>query len=101
MELPTHQPLVDDSDDELTDDQIRQLLNEAAERMRAKAAQPQARTEAAFKLPKLAPGRIADPKAFAAALSAIPGVVEHGLFIGLAQVAILAGLDGIQTVERP
>ncbi len=46
-------------------------------------------------------GRIADPKALAALLAAIPGVVEHGLFIGLAQTAILAGPDGVRVVERP
>jgi ribose 5-phosphate isomerase A len=45
-------------------------------------------------------GRIPDPKALAARLAAIPGVVEHGLFIGLAQVAILAGRDGVRVVER-
>jgi ribose 5-phosphate isomerase A len=31
----------------------------------------------------------------------IPGVVEHGLFIGLAQAAILAGNAGVRIVERP
>jgi ribose 5-phosphate isomerase A len=46
-------------------------------------------------------GRIDDPKALAHALSAIPGVMEHGLFIGLAQTAILAGPDGVTVVERP
>jgi ribose 5-phosphate isomerase A len=45
-------------------------------------------------------GRIADPKALADRLSPIPGVVEHGLFIGLAQAAILAGPAGIRIVER-
>jgi ribose 5-phosphate isomerase A len=45
-------------------------------------------------------GRIADPKALADRLSRIPGVVEHGLFIGLAQAAILAGPTGIRIVER-
>jgi ribose 5-phosphate isomerase A len=45
-------------------------------------------------------GRIADPKALADRLSTIPGVVEHGLFIGLAQAAILAGPAGIRIVER-
>ena len=34
------------------------------------------------------------------ALSAIPGVVEHGLFIGLASSAILAGGEGIRVIER-
>lgn len=46
-------------------------------------------------------GRIVDPKALADRLSAIPGVVEHGLFIGLAQIAILAGPDGVRVAERP
>jgi ribose 5-phosphate isomerase A len=44
--------------------------------------------------------RIADPKLLADRLSSIPGVVEHGLFIGLAQSAILAGRDGVRVVER-
>ena len=34
-------------------------------------------------------------------LAAIPGVVEHGLFIGLAQTAVIAGPDGVRVVERP
>ena len=45
--------------------------------------------------------RIADPQALAARLSAVPGVMEHGLFIGLARLAILAGPGGIRIVERP
>ena len=40
-------------------------------------------------------------KSLADRLSAIPGVVEHGLFIGLAQAAILAGPAGVRVVERP
>jgi ribose 5-phosphate isomerase A len=43
--------------------------------------------------------RIPDPKALAARLAAIPGVVEHGLFIGIAHMAILAGRDGVHMVE--
>jgi ribose 5-phosphate isomerase A len=46
-------------------------------------------------------GRIDDPAALAHALSGIPGVIEHGLFIGLAQTAILAGPDGVTVAERP
>ncbi|HEY1311166.1 MAG TPA: ribose-5-phosphate isomerase RpiA [Pseudolabrys sp.] len=46
-------------------------------------------------------GRINDPKALAQALSGIPGVMEHGLFIGLAQTAILAGADSVTVIERP
>jgi ribose 5-phosphate isomerase A len=45
--------------------------------------------------------RIPDAKELAGRLCAIPGVVEHGLFIGLAQAAILAGPTGIRVVERP
>jgi ribose 5-phosphate isomerase A len=44
--------------------------------------------------------RIADPKALAARLAAIPGVIEHGLFIGLATAAILAGESGVRVIER-
>ena len=45
-------------------------------------------------------GRIADAPRLAGLLSLIPGVVEHGLFIGLAGIAILAGAQGIRVVER-
>jgi ribose 5-phosphate isomerase A len=45
--------------------------------------------------------RIADPQALANRLAAIPGVMESGLFIGLAQTAILAGPDGVRLIERP
>lgn len=44
--------------------------------------------------------RISDPKFLADRLASIPGVVEHGLFIGMAQMAILAGSDGVRVVER-
>jgi ribose 5-phosphate isomerase A len=44
---------------------------------------------------------IANPQALANRLAAVPGVVEHGLFIGLAGTAILAGPDGVRLVERP
>jgi ribose 5-phosphate isomerase A len=44
---------------------------------------------------------IADPAALAARLAAIPGVMEHGLFIGLARTAIVAGPAGVRVVERP
>lgn len=46
-------------------------------------------------------GRITDAPRLAALLSVIPGVVEHGLFIGLASTAMLAGTQGIRVVERP
>jgi ribose 5-phosphate isomerase A len=43
-------------------------------------------------------GAIPDPEALAAALNAIPGVVEHGLFIGLASAVIVADPAGIRIV---
>ncbi len=45
-------------------------------------------------------GRIDDPAALAHALAAVPGVVEHGLFIGLADMAIIGGPNGVKVVER-
>jgi ribose 5-phosphate isomerase A len=44
--------------------------------------------------------RIADPADLAARLVAIPGVAESGLFIGLADTAILAGPGGVRVVGR-
>lgn len=44
-------------------------------------------------------GRIDDPRQVSDALNRIPGVVEHGLFIGLASLAIVAGPDGVITLE--
>ncbi len=44
-------------------------------------------------------GRIPDTRALSTALHAIPGVVEHGLFIGLADVAIVADVGGARTVH--
>jgi ribose 5-phosphate isomerase A len=41
-------------------------------------------------------GAIPDPDALNRALDAVPGVVEHGLFIGLATTAIFAGPNGIE-----
>jgi ribose 5-phosphate isomerase A len=45
-------------------------------------------------------GRIAEPDALDAALKAVPGVVEHGLFLGIADAAIVAGPDGVVVLER-
>ena len=45
-------------------------------------------------------GRITDAPRLARALASIPGVVEHGLFIGLAGIAMLAGREGIRIIER-
>jgi ribose 5-phosphate isomerase A len=41
-------------------------------------------------------GGIPDPAALSAALSGIPGVVEHGLFLGLASAAVIGRGDGVE-----
>ena len=44
-------------------------------------------------------GRIADPRSLSEALRRIPGVVEHGLFIGLADLALVATPDGVRELR--
>ena len=44
--------------------------------------------------------RIAEPAQLAARLKAVVGVVEHGLFVNLANAAIIAGAAGIRVIER-
>jgi len=44
-------------------------------------------------------GRIEKPEVLDQVLKTIPGVVEHGLFLGLADLAIVAGHDGVQVLE--
>jgi len=47
------------------------------------------------------PGGIAEPDAAAAALKAVTGVLEHGLFLGLARAAFVAGATGVQVLGSP
>jgi ribose 5-phosphate isomerase A len=44
-------------------------------------------------------GRIPDTRALSNALFAIPGVVEHGLFLGMADTAIVAGAEGVRNLH--
>jgi len=44
-------------------------------------------------------GKIADPPALALSLSNIPGIVEHGLFIGLASVALIGRGDRVEEMR--
>lgn len=46
-------------------------------------------------------GRIADAAGLAQALNAIPGVVESGLFVGIADVALIGHSDGRVDEARP
>jgi ribose 5-phosphate isomerase A len=45
-------------------------------------------------------GRIENPEALDTALHRIPGVVEHGLFIGLCSQAFLASPNGVAVIGR-
>lgn len=45
--------------------------------------------------------RIDDPEGLAATLSAIPGVVEHGLFLGMADEVLMAVGETIEVFRRP
>lgn len=44
-------------------------------------------------------GRIPDAEALSSQLNSIPGVVEHGLFINIASLAVIAGPSGARTLE--
>ncbi len=43
---------------------------------------------------------IGDPEALAEALAGIAGVVEHGLFIGIATAAVISNAQGAKTLRR-
>jgi ribose 5-phosphate isomerase A len=45
-------------------------------------------------------GEIPDPAALAEKLQAIPGVVEHGLFIGMAEIALIGKDGGVAQMRR-
>ncbi len=44
---------------------------------------------------------IPDPEELADCLSLIPGVIESGLFLGIAERAIVGGADGVTVYEAP
>ncbi|QGM45801.1 ribose-5-phosphate isomerase RpiA [Methylocystis heyeri] len=45
-------------------------------------------------------GALPDPEALAARLVAIPGVVEHGLFLGMASAVVVASAHGVRTLGQ-
>ena len=47
------------------------------------------------------PGGIADPEALETALGRRPGIVESGLFLGLATAAVIAGENGVEVRHAP
>ena len=90
----------------LTAERVRQALrqtgcagDEVALRVAGKANEPVITDGGNYILDAHAES-IADPDALAAALSKIAGVVEHGLFIGLASAVILGRETGAEVREK-
>jgi ribose 5-phosphate isomerase A len=69
-----------------------------APRLRTKDGQP-VRTDNGNLIYDVACGRIEEPAALAAALKSITGVVEHGLFLDLAEQALIGTATGVVTLE--
>ena len=44
-------------------------------------------------------GEIGDPEGLAERLDAIPGLVGHGLFLGMADAVLVAGADGVRRID--
>jgi ribose 5-phosphate isomerase A len=57
------------------------------------------RTDGGHLILDLKCGAIPDPETLAHVLDKIPGVVEHGLFIGLAEMVIVGEKSGVRTVR--
>ncbi len=70
----------------------------AAPRLRMKDGQP-VRTDGGNLIYDAACGRIEEPAALAFALKSVTGVVDHGLFLDLADQALIGGPDGVKTIE--
>jgi ribose 5-phosphate isomerase A len=69
-----------------------------APRLRLKDGAP-VRTDGGNLIYDAACGRIEEPAALAAALKSITGVVEHGLFLDLADQALIGGDAGVTALE--
>ena len=70
----------------------------AAPRLRTKDGAP-VRTDGGNLIYDAACGRIAEPAALAFALKSVTGVVDHGLFLDLADQALIGGPDGVSRLE--
>ncbi len=69
-----------------------------APRLRMKDGQP-VRTDGGNLIYDVACGRIAEPAALAFALKSVTGVVEHGLFLDLADEALIGTVEGVKSLE--
>ena len=46
-------------------------------------------------------GKIADPTTLGRTLSEMPGIVEHGLFVGMANIVVMAKAGAVEEFRRP
>jgi ribose 5-phosphate isomerase A len=46
-------------------------------------------------------GKIPDPSTLAGTLSEMPGIVEHGLFVGMANIVVMAKAGAVEEFRRP
>jgi ribose 5-phosphate isomerase A len=69
-----------------------------APRLRMKDGEP-VRTDGGNLIYDAACGRIEEPAALASALKSVTGVVEHGLFLDLADLALIGADAGVVTLE--
>ncbi|MDB5422929.1 MAG: rpiA [Phenylobacterium sp.] len=69
-----------------------------APRLRVKDGQP-VRTDGGNLIYDAACGRIEEPAALAFALKSVTGVMDHGLFLDLAELALIGTPDGVLTLE--
>jgi ribose 5-phosphate isomerase A len=60
-----------------------------------------ARTDAGNYIYDVSCGQIADPGALDRAMRSIPGVVETGLFVGRADIVLVASASGVRRLTRP
>jgi ribose 5-phosphate isomerase A len=70
----------------------------AAPRLRMKDGEP-VRTDGGNLIYDAACGRIEEPATLAFALKSVTGVVDHGLFLDLADQALIGGASGVTTLE--
>lgn len=68
--------------------------------LRGVAGQPATLTDGGHYVLDCVLSRISDASRLDRALRAIPGVIETGLFIGMTDIAIIAGENGIETLTR-
>ncbi len=67
--------------------------------LRMKEGQP-FRTDNGNYIYDVAFGAISEARALATALSQVPGVLGHGLFVDMASVVVVAGAGGVRIRER-